>query len=78
MKNDSIFEITRSQSLRQKFDDSKCAQMVEISTIRNQAARASNQIAVTHAQKVHELESQNELCMQRFVKKKCSTPIVPN
>jgi hypothetical protein len=57
-----------NQNMRQKLDDCKAAQTVEISTIRNQFARASNQAASAHAQKTSELVSQNEACMQRYSK----------
>jgi hypothetical protein len=67
--NNSVIELTCFQNLRQKLHDSKSAQMVELSTVRNQAARASNQAAAAHAKKVHELEAQNELSMQRFVQR---------
>jgi hypothetical protein len=58
--------ITVIQNLRQKLQDAKAAQIVEISAIRNQLTRASNQAAETYAQKLHELTSQNESCMQRY------------
>jgi hypothetical protein len=54
------------QNLRQKLEDAKAAQIVEISAIRNQLTRASNQAAETYAQKLHELTLQNESCMQRY------------
>ena len=58
--------------MRQKLDDCKAAQIVEISAIRTQFARASNQAALTHAQKVSELTSQHESCMQRYFEKNAS------
>jgi hypothetical protein len=58
--------LTVIQNLRQKLEDAKAAQIVEISAIRNQLTRASNQAAETYAQKLHELTSQNESCMQRY------------
>ena len=65
---DFMFCSDFNQNMRQKLDDCKAAQTVEISTIRNQFARASNQAASAHAQKTSELVSQNEACMQRYSK----------
>ena len=58
--------------MRKKLDDCKAAQIVEISAIRNQFARASNQATSAHAQKVSELTLQHESCMQRYIEKNTS------